>query len=155
MAGGLKKTSKFSGWRRVFWVFVKAQLSSYVASFSDFLATILLAKLCGLFYLYATFLGSVVGGLVNCAINYRWVFRANECKKVHVALKYLFVWGGSILLNTCNLCLDRVAHCHALGGRTVGTLCERCIYLFQNNCGCAGGVLLELSVTACVCLPQS
>lgn len=100
MAGGLKKTSKFSGWRRVFWVFVKAQLSSYVASFSDFLATILLAKLCGLFYLYATFLGSVVGGLVNCAINYRWVFRANECKKVHVALKYLFVWGGSILLNT-------------------------------------------------------
>ena len=52
------------------------------------------------FYLYATFLGSVVGGVVNCVINYGWVFHADDCKKTHVALKYLFVWGGSILLNT-------------------------------------------------------
>ena len=59
-----------------------------------------LVKLSGLFYLYATFLGSVVGGVVNCVINYGWVFHADDCKKTHVALKYLFVWGGSILLNT-------------------------------------------------------
>ena len=74
--------------------------SLYVASLIDFLVTILLVKLSGLFYLYATFLGSVVGGVVNCVINYGWVFHADDCKKTHVALKYLFVWGGSILLNT-------------------------------------------------------
>ena len=100
MADRLKETSRFAGWRYAVWVFIKAQLSSYVASLVDFLVTILLVKLSGLFYLYATFLGSVVGGMVNCAINYGWVFHADDCKKTHVALKYLFVWGGSILLNT-------------------------------------------------------
>ena len=100
MADRLKETSRFAGWRYAVWVLIKAQLSSYVASLVDFLVTILLVKLSGLSYLYATFLGSVVGGMVNCAINYGWVFHADDCKKTHVALKYLFVWGGSILLNT-------------------------------------------------------
>ena len=100
MADKLKGKPGFAGWRHAVWVFIKAQLSSYVASLIDFLVTILLVKLSGLFYLYATFLGSVVGGVVNCVINYGWVFHADDCKKTHVALKYLFVWGGSILLNT-------------------------------------------------------
>ena len=100
MAYKLKGKPGCAGWRHAVWVFIKAQLSSYVASLIDFLVTILLVKLSGLFYLYATFLGSVVGGVVNCIINYGWVFHADDCKKTHVALKYLFVWGGSILLNT-------------------------------------------------------
>ena len=88
MADKLKGKPGFAGWRHAVWVFIKAQLSSYVASLIDFLVTILLVKLSGL------------GGVVNCVINYGWVFHADECKKTHVALKYLFVWGGSILLNT-------------------------------------------------------
>lgn len=100
MADRLKETSGFAGWRRSAWVFAKAQVSSYVSSLVDFLVTILLVKLSGLFYLYATFSGAVAGGVVNCVINYGWVFHADDCKKTHVALKYLFVWGGSILLNT-------------------------------------------------------
>lgn len=96
----IKKTFKSAGWRHAMWVFTKAQLSAYVASLVDFSVTILLVKLLEFFYLYATFLGSVVGGIVNCVINYGWVFHAEGCKKTHVALKYLFVWGGSILLNT-------------------------------------------------------
>lgn len=101
MAGPLKQNDgKGGGWRTVAWVFCKAQLSAQLASFIDFLVTILLVKLFDIFYLYATFLGSVVGGIVNCAVNYRWVFRAEGCKKAHVALKYVVVWGGSILLNT-------------------------------------------------------
>ena len=62
MADKLKGKPGFAGWRHAVWVFIKAQLSSYVASLIDFLVTILLVKLSGLFYLYATFLGSVVGG---------------------------------------------------------------------------------------------
>lgn len=100
MSVSVKKTSVFAGWRHAIWVFIKAQLSAYVASLVDFLVTILLVKLSGLFYLYATFLGSVAGGMVNCVINYGWVFHAEDCKKTHVAVKYLFVWGGSIILNT-------------------------------------------------------
>ena len=121
MADKLKGKPGSAGWRHAVWVFIKAQLSSYVASLIDFLVTILLVKLSGLFYLYATFLGSVVGGVVNCVINYGWVFHADDCKKTHVALKYLFVWGGSILLNTWgHVCPDRVADGYALGGRIAG-----------------------------------
>lgn len=82
------------------WLFLKAQLSAQLASLVDFIVTILLAKMLSVYYLYATFLGSVVGGIVNCIINYKWVFHAADCKKKDVALKYIFVWGGNILLNT-------------------------------------------------------
>ena len=85
---------------REVWMFCKAQLSAWLASAVDFLVTISLVKFGGLFYLYATFIGSVVGGITNCVINYGWVFHADGCKKVHVAVKYLFVWGMSIMLNT-------------------------------------------------------
>lgn len=100
MAVQLEDKNKAADWHRSAWMFIKAQLSAQFASFVDFVVTILLAKLFGLFYLYATFLGSVAGGFVNCAINYRWVFHSAECKKTHVALKYIVVWGGSILFNT-------------------------------------------------------
>lgn len=86
--------------RREVWMFCKAQLSAWLASGVDFLVTISLVKLGGLFYLYATFIGSVVGGITNCMVNYGWVFHAGKCKKVYVAVKYLFVWGMSIMLNT-------------------------------------------------------
>lgn len=83
-----------------FWLFLKAQLSAQLASLADFVVTILLVKFLSVYYLYATFLGAVAGGIVNCVINYKWVFHAADCKKKDVAFKYVFVWGGSILLNT-------------------------------------------------------
>lgn len=86
--------------RHSIWTFIKAQLSAQIASLCDFLVTILLATIFGIFYLYATFMGSVVGGIVNCIINYRWVFHAGGCKKKYIAGKYVLVWIGSILLNT-------------------------------------------------------
>ncbi|MDO4162958.1 MAG: GtrA family protein [Bacteroides sp.] len=100
---GTRLTGKGNGAKRhshSIWVFCKAQLSAQFASVVDFLVTILLAKAFGIFYLYATFTGSVVGGMVNCAINYGWVFHAKNVKKKYVAIKYLLVWGGSLLFNT-------------------------------------------------------
>lgn len=94
------KKRQGAAWHFAVWLFLKAQLSAQFASFIDFLLTILLVKVWGVFYLYATFVGAVAGGAVNCFINYGWVFHARTVKKIHVALKYLFVWGGSILLNT-------------------------------------------------------
>ena len=50
--------------RREVWMFCKAQLSAWLASVVDFLVTISLVKFGSLFYLYATFIGSVVGGVI-------------------------------------------------------------------------------------------
>ena len=57
-----------------------------------------------MWYGYATFIGAVSGGMVNCAINYRWVFHAFGMKKKYIALRYMFVWGVSIALNTLGTC---------------------------------------------------
>lgn len=80
--------------------FGKAQLTAQVATLTDFTLSYVLAEWCGLWYLCATFLGNVSGGVVNCAMNYRWVFNAEELKKGSVAWKYMIVWTGSIVLNT-------------------------------------------------------
>ena len=62
MVDGVEEQSRFAGWRREVWLFMKAQLSAQIATVIDFLITILLVKLFGIYYLYATFIGSVVGG---------------------------------------------------------------------------------------------
>ena len=80
--------------------FTKAQCSAWVASCVDFGMTLMLASLCGVWYGYATLIGAFTGGLVNCGINYRWVFHATGMKKKYMAMRYLFVWIGSIVLNT-------------------------------------------------------
>lgn len=87
-------------WYHAMVTFLKAQLSAQFASLVDFAVTVVLAKCFLLFYLYATLIGSVVGGMVNCVINYRWVFQGSSCKKSFIMMKYLFVWIVSIALNT-------------------------------------------------------
>lgn len=82
-----------------FFMFLRAQFSSQMSSLIDFLTTIIIAKL-GLYYVYASFLGSVSGGIFNCFINYRWTFHAHNCRIKNVIFKYISVWIGSILLNT-------------------------------------------------------
>ena len=85
---------------REWFTFVKAQLSAQVATLVDFLVSLLLAEVLGMYYVVASFLGALIGGLVNCGVNYRWVFNAEGLKKKYVVLKYFAVWTGSILLNT-------------------------------------------------------
>ena len=80
--------------------FVKAQCSATIATGADFATTIVLAKFLHLWYADATFIGAVTGGIVNCCINYRWVFRSFGLKKKYIAIRYFIVWAGSIALNT-------------------------------------------------------
>ena len=81
-------------------MFIRAQFSSQAARFTDFTITIILAKVFGLYYVWATLIGSICGGIVNCIVNYKWTFKSTDCKKTHVFFKYVLVWIGSILLNT-------------------------------------------------------
>ena len=82
------------------WTFCKAQLTAQVATLADFALSFLLAEVAGIYYVVATFLGAVCGGIVNCYMNYRWVFDAVGLRRRNIARKYLLVWCGSIGLNT-------------------------------------------------------
>jgi putative flippase GtrA len=96
----VKKSAKIVSNKGGRFTFFRAQLSSQLASITDFLVTILLANLLHLYYVYATFIGAVCGGIANCVVNYRWTFKSMDVKKRYVAIRYVVVWGGSILLNT-------------------------------------------------------
>lgn len=100
MGNCIKKIVRIISEKGGFFTFLRAQFSSQIASLTDFTVTILLVKLFSLFYLYAAFTGAVCGGIINCIINYKWTFKATEIKKKYIAMKYAFVWIGSILLNT-------------------------------------------------------
>lgn len=100
MGDGVKQVRTHGKWYHALVTFLKAQLSAQLASLVDFVTTVLLVKCFALFYLYATLIGSVVGGMVNCAINYRWVFSESHCKSHFIVMKYTFVWIVSIALNT-------------------------------------------------------
>ena len=96
----IKKSAKTFSNKGGIFTFLRAQVSSLSASFTDFLVTIVLANVFNLFYVYATFIGSICGGVTNCIVNYRWTFKAMDVKKRYVAIRYVLIWGASILLNT-------------------------------------------------------
>ena len=82
-----------------------ATVSSWVATALDFGLTALLASGLGVWYVAATTIGAVAGGVFNCAVNYRWVFHRPGLDPRTVAVRYALVWMGSILLNTGGTCL--------------------------------------------------
>ena len=48
----------------------------------------------------STAIGALVGGIINCILNYRFTFHANSCPWKAVMVKYAMVWVGSLLLNS-------------------------------------------------------
>lgn len=80
--------------------FGKAESSAILASAADFGLTIFLVRALEVWYARASFFGALMGGIVNCYVNYRWVFDKQKQRKPFIALKYLFVWSFSILFNT-------------------------------------------------------
>lgn len=86
--------------------FLRSSVSSQIASWTDM-------GVCFVFYAWvfsalgtaplrsflATAIGLVVGGIVNCCINYKFTFQAANCSVKAVAIKYLIIWGGSFILN--------------------------------------------------------
>lgn len=80
-------------------MFVRAQFSSQISSLTDFTVTILLTNIFGVFYGNATLFGNISGGVVNCIINYKWTFKAQDSKIRDVAIKYVMVWLVNLFLN--------------------------------------------------------
>lgn len=79
--------------------FGKAQISSMISTFADFVMTATIFSIAAHVVL-STAAGAVTGGVVNCIINYRWTFNGTTRSKRSVALRYALVWIGSIILNT-------------------------------------------------------
>lgn len=78
--------------------FLKAQAASFMATLADFAVTVLLKEVFGCWYLLASILGTISGGVVNFAMNRSWVFGAKDKKIQHQAVKYLAVWVGNLVL---------------------------------------------------------
>ena len=121
-------------------MFGKAQCSAWVASAVDFGITLILTSFAGVWYGYSTFIGAVCGGITNCGINYRWVFHATGMKKKYMAMRYLFVWIGSIVLHLRNMAADRVKRSK--------------LHHIENHRGCFCSSVLELSSTTHIRIPR-
>lgn len=91
-------TNKFMYGGGVF-TFIRSSMSSQVASWIDMGSSIGLVAM-GVSEWLATPVGAVLGGIVNCCINYKFTFHASDCPVKAVAVKYLLIWLGSVLFNT-------------------------------------------------------
>src|SRR5947208_2383010 len=80
--------------------FLKANISSSIASFLDYLVTIFLVSFFRIDVVVASTTSTVCGGIVNFFIGRNWVFESKK-KKVHQqAFRYGLVWTGNLVLNT-------------------------------------------------------
>lgn len=80
-------------------IFAKAELSASVASIVDFGLAIGLVYSGLLTYGYANIIGVVCGGITNCVVNTKLVFDKTGRGARSIAMRYLMVWTGSMLLN--------------------------------------------------------
>lgn len=96
----IKKSVRILNKENAFFTFIRAQFSSQISSQVDFLVSILCVNVLGIFYGYATLLGNIIGGLLNCYLNYKWTFKSKGLHIHHVVAKFIIVWLGSVLLNT-------------------------------------------------------
>lgn len=81
-------------------MFLRSSVSSQIASWVDLGLGFILFSLAGLYPWLATGIGAVAGGIINCCINYKFTFHAKGVSPHAVAIKYIMVWTGSLLLNT-------------------------------------------------------
>lgn len=85
--------------------YFKAQASSLTATGVDFLVTLLAMNFLSAWYLVASIIGTVSGGMVNFYINRNWVFDASSKALKWQAFKYVAVWIGNLILVTLGVYL--------------------------------------------------
>lgn len=80
--------------------FLKAQASSLTATLVDYFTTWLCIKIIGMWYVYGSVTGTVLGGCVNFIMSRNWVFNSTEKDIKPQILKYILVWCGNLLIVT-------------------------------------------------------
>ncbi len=94
-----KVTNKFVNDPGLIITFLRSSVSSQIASWIDLGVSFVLFAWVHLFPWLATALGAICGGIVNCAVNYRFTFHASDVPVKAVVVKYVMVWTGSLLFN--------------------------------------------------------
>lgn len=106
--------------------FLRSIVSSQAASWIDLGSRMLFYSIIfvnmGEFYRsnLSVAIGAVMGGMVNCFINYKFTFHADGQSVRAVVIKYIMVWTGSLLLNMYGttflaMILSRWGWLHTLG----------------------------------------
>lgn len=79
--------------------FLRSAVSSQAASWLDLATGFVLFSFVHLAPWLSTGIGAVMGGVLNCVLNYKFTFKAQDCPWKAVIVKYAIVWFGSIALN--------------------------------------------------------
>ncbi len=85
--------------------FFRYNTVAIIATAVDFGMFILFNDVFNLWYVLSSFLSAIIGGVTAFILNRNWAFYAMDKKLKIQAVKYVFVWGGSIVLNTYGLYL--------------------------------------------------
>jgi putative flippase GtrA len=80
--------------------FIKAQAASVVATLVDYAITIICREILQVWFVWASALGTLCGGIVHFSLGRRWVFSARHKELKGQMGKYIIVWIGYILLST-------------------------------------------------------
>lgn len=83
-----------------FFTFLRSSVSSQVCGWIDTLTAFLVFSLLDLPAWLSTAIGAFVGGIFNCIINYKFTFHAFGVDWRAALTKYVFVWAGSLTLNS-------------------------------------------------------
>lgn len=86
-------------------IFIKAQLSSLVATAVDFLTMIFFVEIFKIHYTFGVVFGAMAGALTNFLINRYWSFKVADKPVKEQSFKYFLVWTGSVLLNVSGVYL--------------------------------------------------
>lgn len=110
--------------------FIKAQAASLTATIVDFTVTVILKEWLHCWYLLASILGTISGGIVNFSMNRRWVFSARDKNMQWQALKYIMVWIGNLVLVSGGVFL--LTHYGSLGYLASKILVSLAVGIFYN-----------------------
>ncbi|MBO5444263.1 MAG: GtrA family protein [Muribaculaceae bacterium] len=79
---------------------LRSGASSQICGWIDMLVSFVSFSLLGLTPWLSTAIGAFVGGILNCMVNYRFTFHAKGVAWRAALTKFLFVWAGSLMLNS-------------------------------------------------------
>jgi len=85
--------------------FLRYNVIAILATATDFSIFIILSRKLAMWYVAATFISAVCGGVVSFVLNRNWAFMGKDGKLSKQAVRYFLVWNGSIFLNTMGLFL--------------------------------------------------
>ncbi len=86
-------------------LFASAQVAALIGTAVDFLVTIFLTEVVGIYYVISNAIGAALGAVTNFLLGRYWVFDSTKRKIQHQAFRYALVSLGSLILNTLGVYL--------------------------------------------------